>query len=61
MEKQIYQIPTGKRFLTQEDTVGGFEFMLPNGILSKQITGCGATTLALYDNRFDSIILCPRI
>lgn len=36
----------------------GFE--LPNGILNKGITACGATTVAL-ENRHKTIICCPRI
>lgn len=55
--RQIHeiQIPKGTRFLSE---VNGFE--LPDGILDKELTGCGATTLALTDSR-PSIIASPRV
>lgn len=50
----INLIPKGIQYLTQID---GFE--LPNGILNKEVTGCGATTIALVD-KFPTIICSPR-
>lgn len=54
-QKHVIEIPKGTRFLSE---VQGFE--LPNGILDKEVTGCGATTLALTDDK-PSIIASPRI
>lgn len=45
---------SGIRFLGELEN-----FELPNGILSKGITGCGATTLALTDE-YPTIICSPR-
>ena len=47
-------IPKGTRYLSE---IASFE--LPNGILDKELTGCGATTLALTDG-YPTIIASPR-
>ena len=44
------------RFLSQ---VEGFRF--PYGFLNKQVTGCGATSLALEDETMDTVVYAPRI
>lgn len=55
--RQIHkiQIPKGTRFLSELP-----DFTLPEGIVDKELTGCGATTLALVDS-FPSIIASPRV
>ena len=52
--KKIVHVEKGINFLRE---IEGYE--LPNGILNKGITGCGATTLALED-KYPTIICCPR-
>ena len=54
MNKQVINIPSGIHFLNQLEN-----FELPNGVLNKELTGCGATTIALTDN-YPSIICSPR-
>lgn len=53
-QKHIIEIPKGTRFLSE---VRGF--VIPDGILDKELTGCGATTLALTDN-VPTILASPR-
>ena len=40
--------------------IDGKPFELPNGILNKMVTGCGATTLAIEDN-YKTIVCSPRV
>lgn len=54
MEKETIKISKEYHYLSE---VPNFE--LPNGILNKQVTGCGGTTLALTDSH-KTIICCPR-
>lgn len=54
MEKFSRIIPKGIQYLSE---INGFE--LPNGILNKEVTGCGATTIALTD-KYPTIICSPR-
>jgi len=54
MRKTDVIVPEGIQYLTDFD-----KFELPNGILNKDVPGCGATTLALEDN-YKTIICCPR-
>lgn len=60
MKKQKIFIPSGKRYVSEIKNADGSPWELPNGILNKQITGCGATTLALTCQH-SFIILSPRI
>ncbi len=55
MNKLIINVPEGIEFLGQWD-----EFELPNGILNKEVTGCGGTTVALEDGH-PTILCSPRI
>ena len=60
MKKITISIPSGFKYLSEVKDEAGNKFQLPNGILNKEITGCGVTTLALEDeNR--TIICSPRI
>ena len=60
MNKITISIPSGFKYLSEVKDEAGNKFQLPNGILNKEITGCGGTTLALEDeNR--TIICSPRI
>ena len=60
MEKITINVPSGTKFLSDFTTEEGDRFRLPNGILNKELTGCGGTTLALEDeNR--TVICSPRI
>lgn len=54
MYRNIY-VKKGIEYLTEWN---GFE--LPHGILNKNVTGCGATSLALED-RHKTLLLCPRV
>ena len=54
------KIPSGYKFLSEVRNEKGQRFKLPNGILNKEITGCGGTTLALED-RNKTIICSPRV
>lgn len=60
--KQIstIKIPSGIRYLSDVVREDGSKFELPNGILNKELTGCGGTTLALEDNH-KTIICSPRV
>lgn len=48
-------VPENVTFLSEWDS-----FELPKGILNKELTGCGATSVAIKD-RHKTIICCPRI
>ena len=61
MEKRTITIPSGYRFLGNTTEGMTYAFELPDGILNKQITGCGGTTLALTDMTQNTIVACPRI
>ena len=52
--KNIIDVPENVHYLTDWD-----EFELPNGILNKGATACGATTLAIKDKN-KTIICSPR-
>ena len=53
-EKIEIRIPKGTRFLGDIT-----DFTLPEGIVDKELTGCGATTLALIDS-VPTILASPR-
>lgn len=59
MEKLIINVPSGTKFLSDFRNEAGQKFRLPNGILNKELTGCGGTTLALEDE-FKTVICSPR-
>ena len=60
MEKVLVNIPSGYKFLSEVKDEAGRTFRLPNGILNKELTGCGGTTLALEDEN-KTVICSPRI
>lgn len=60
ISKNILKIPSGIHYLSDYVTEDGEKFKLPNGILNKELTGCGGTTLALEDDS-KTIICSPRI
>lgn len=60
MKQNIIKIPTGIQYLSDFKMEDGAPFQLPNGILNKELTGCGGTTLALEDEN-KTIICSPRI
>lgn len=61
MEKQVIHIPSGNRYLSnlKDENGNKIDFQLPDGILNKQLTGCGGTTLAL-ESEEKTIICSPR-
>lgn len=54
MRKHTFEVPIEARYLSEID-----RFELPNGILDKGITNCGATTVAIEDCH-KTIICSPR-
>lgn len=59
MKKEVIKIPANIKYLTERDKFieeFGKPFELPNGILNKEIPGCGATTVALTDEH--KTIIC---
>lgn len=56
LKKCTIKIPSGYRYLGD---VPGFKF--ETGILAKQLTGCGATSLALRDKTQNTVVYVPRI
>lgn len=61
MEKRMITIPSGIKYMSDIPTENGEPFCLPHGIVSKGRTGCGGTTLALKDQRYNTIVCSPRI
>lgn len=59
MQKIVIKIPSGCKFLSEVVDKEGRKFRLPNGILNKELTGCGGTTLALEDES-KTVICSPR-
>lgn len=59
MKKFIIKVPSGTKFLSDFRNEAGQRFRLPNGILNKELTGCGGTTLALEDEN-KTVICSPR-
>lgn len=62
MKKEVIKIPANIKYLTEWEKFieeFGKPFELPNGILNKEIPGCGATTVALTDEH-KTIICSPR-
>ena len=62
MKKEVIKISANIKYLTERDKFieeFGKPFELPNGILNKEIPGCGATTVALTDEH-KTIICSPR-
>lgn len=62
MKKEMIKIPANIKYLTEREKFieeFGKPFELPNGILNKEISGCGATTVALTDEH-KTIICSPR-
>ena len=55
MEVKTIKVPKGTNYLSEWK-----EFQFPNGILNKQLTGCGGTT-AYLSNSYPSVICSPRI
>lgn len=60
MKKVTINIPSGYKYLSEVKDELGTSFKLPNGILNKELTGCGGTTLALEDES-STVICSPRI
>lgn len=54
-QKHLVKVKSGVKYLSE---IPNFE--LPNGVLNKDVTGCGATTVALVD-KHPTIICCPRV
>lgn len=59
MEKVTINVPSGTKYLSDFRNEAGQRFRLPNGILNKELTGCGGTTLALEDEN-KTVICSPR-
>lgn len=59
MKKITIKVPSGTKYLSDFKNEAGQRFKLPNGILNKELTGCGGTTLALEDEN-KTIICSPR-
>lgn len=63
MNKETITAPRGIAYLSElkiKDASGReIDFELPNGILSKGLTGCGGTHLALTDSH-PTVICSPR-
>lgn len=59
MKKFVINVPSGTKFLSDFRNEAGQRFRLPNGILNKELTGCGGTTLALEDEN-KTVICSPR-
>lgn len=62
MNKQQILIPKGIQYLGDEkmkELMPGFKF--ETGIYNKEITGCGATTFALKEDKMSVVLLVPRI
>lgn len=59
MKKITINVPSGTKYLSRFKDESGRRFSLPNGVLNKELTGCGGTTLALEDEN-KTIICSPR-
>ena len=62
MDKIQILIPKGIQYLGDEkmkELMPGFKF--ETGIYNKEITGCGATTFALKEDKMSVVLLVPRI
>ncbi len=62
MDKIQIMIPKGIQYLGDEkmkELMPGFKF--ETGIYNKEITGCGATTFALKEDKMSVVLLVPRI
>lgn len=59
MERKTINVPSGTKFLSDFKDKSGKKYSLPNGILNKELTGCGGTTLALEDEN-KTVICSPR-
>lgn len=59
MKKVIINVPSGTKYLSRFTDESGRRFSLPNGVLNKELTGCGGTTLALEDEN-KTVICSPR-
>lgn len=62
MKKIKILIPKGIQYLGDEkmkELMPGFKF--ETGIYNKEITGCGATTFALKEDKMSVVLLVPRI
>ena len=59
MEKVIINVPSGTKYLSRLKNKDGSPYRLPNGVLNKELTGCGGTTLALEDEN-PTVICSPR-
>ena len=59
MKKFVIKVPSSTKYLSDFRNEAGQKFRLPNGILNKELTGCGGTTLALEDE-FKTVICSPR-
>lgn len=62
MQKNKILIPKGIQYLGDEkmkELMPGFKF--ETGIYNKEITGCGATTFALKEDKMSVVLLVPRI
>jgi len=59
MKKVTINVPSGTKYLSRFKDESGRRFRLPNGVLNKELTGCGGTTLALEDEN-KTVICSPR-
>lgn len=60
MAQNVIKIPSGIHYLSDFVMEDGTKYELPRGILNKELTGCGGTTLALEDGH-KTIICSPRV
>lgn len=61
MNKRIIRIPAGVKYIGDnvfKEKMPNFEF--ETGIYAKEMTGCGATTFALREDKMNVVLLVPR-
>ena len=61
MNKRIIRIPAGVKYIGDDvfkEKMPNFEF--ETGIYAKEMTGCGATTFALREDKMNVVLLVPR-
>ncbi|MBR6201734.1 MAG: DEAD/DEAH box helicase family protein [Bacteroidaceae bacterium] len=61
MIKRIIRIPAGIKYIGDnvfKEKMPGFQFR--TGIYAKEMTGCGATTFALKEDKMNVVLLVPR-
>lgn len=61
MEKKIITIPKGIKYIGDERMKSLLpDFRFETGIYAKEMTGCGATTFALMEDKMNVVLLVPR-